>query len=160
MAALARARERRKGALELHRVACLPYTPLTLGNARTYVTPNMYLSRLRACVLVVVVGVAGCGPSGSSGPKVGTLTGTIDNTRGTSIGAGVTVTATDASTMMTYVATTPADGTYTISEVPVGSGTITLSTLPTGCATPPALGYTIVHNGGTKIENITVACMP
>jgi hypothetical protein len=120
----------------------------------------MYLSRLRACVLVVVVGVTGCGPSGSSGPKVGTLTGTIDTTQGTSIGAGVTVTATDASTMMTYVATTPADGSYKISEVPVGSGTITLSTLPTGCPAPPALGYTIVHNGGTKIENITVACMP
>jgi hypothetical protein len=112
---------------------------------------------LRACVLLCMVG---CASSASSGPKVGTITGTVDNSKGAPLGAGVTVTATDDSTKATYVGTTAADSTFKIPNVPVGSGELTLSTLPTGCGVPPALAYTIVNNGGTKVLNLQVVCGP
>jgi hypothetical protein len=117
----------------------------------------MLSKNLRSCVLLCVVG---CASSASSGPKVGTLTGTVDNTKGAPIGAGVTVTATTDDTKMTYVGVTAADGTFKIPNVPVGSGEITLSTLPTGCSVPPALPYTTVNNGGTKVIDLQVVCGP
>jgi hypothetical protein len=117
----------------------------------------MLSMNLRWCALLCVVG---CASSASSGPKVGTLTGTVDNTNGAPIGAGVTVTATKDDTKMTYVGVTAADGTFKIPDVPVGSGVITLGTLPTGCSVPPALAYTTVNNGGTKIIDLIVMCGP
>ena len=106
-------------------------------------------------LLLFVVGCASS--SAASGAKVGTITGTVEDTKGAPL-ASVTVTVTDDASKMTYVGTTGTDGSFKIPEVPVGSGEITLSTLPTGCGVPPAVPYTTTNNGGTKIVNLQVVC--
>lgn len=117
--------------------------------------------------MVLAGGAVSMGTSCITSPKKsgsgsgGTISGTVDSlATGDPIGAGVTVTATDSATGSTAVGTTASNGTYSISGVPIGSGTLTVSTLPSGCGVPPAIDYTVAHNGGSQTDNITVNCSP
>jgi hypothetical protein len=102
---------------------------------------------------------AGSGNTGgSSSAGTGTINGTIDSLGDSApIGAGVTVTATDSATGATFVGTTAANGTYSISDVPSGAGSLLLSNLPSGCTVPGVLTYNET-SGGTLTYNTTVDC--
>lgn len=60
--------------------------------------------------------------------------------------------------------TTSADGSYTVSNVPIGTGasagagSITLSALPATCTNPGSQSYTALAAGGTVTKDIAVIC--
>jgi hypothetical protein len=96
--------------------------------------------------------------SGNSGSGTGTINGAVDSLGdGAPIGAGITVTATDSATGATFVGTTAANGTYSISDVPSGAGSLLLSNLPSGCTVPTVQTYNET-SGGTLTYNIKVDC--
>lgn len=99
-------------------------------------------------------------PKGKGGTGAGgTINGTVDSLGdGAAIGSGVTVTATDSATGSTFVGTTAANGTFSITGVPKGGGTLTVSTVPSGCTAPSIQAYSGETNGGTLTYNITVDC--
>src|ERR1700728_1192696 len=99
------------------------------------------------------------GSTGTGADTGGTISGTVDSASDNApIGAGVTATATDSATGATFVATTAANGTYSIAGVVKGSGTLVLSNLPSGCTVPATINYEGLDNGGTLTYNILVTC--
>ncbi len=56
-----------------------------------------------------------------------------------------------------FTGATAANGSYTISNVGVGSRSVTLANLPAGCVAPAAQNVTVT-NGATSTANFTVTC--
>jgi hypothetical protein len=113
-----------------------------------------------ACVLLVTL--AGCSTSSSptSGPTgSGTLTGKLTSSLGPVLVA-VTVTATPSGSNALPSQFSQEDGTYTITNVPVGGGSIALSTLPAmyNCTQPAPTPYSGMTANGTVTVNILVQC--
>jgi hypothetical protein len=99
------------------------------------------------------------GKGGTGAGAGGTINGTVDSLAdGAAIGAGVTVTATDSATGSTFVGTTAANGTFSITGVPKGGGVLTVTTVPSGCTAPSVQPYSGETNGGTLTYNISVDC--
>lgn len=104
----------------------------------------------RSIIALAMTAVAAAACSAPPGPQAtGSITGTVTSA-GTTPLSGVTVTATPSGGG-NQVATTTANGTYSIGSVPSGSGTVSLSNLPTGC-TAASKPYAVSANGHDVVD--------
>ena len=110
----------------------------------------------RLAVGGLILWLSACGAP--SGPGIGaTFSGTVSNSQGGVINnATVTVTPTGGSALP--AAQTATDGTYTVSDIPIGDGSVTVSNLPGVCAPLATIQYTGAKNGGHRTINFTIAC--
>lgn len=99
------------------------------------------------------------GTSTQTGPQTGSVSGTVSSSAGGGL-AGVQVQATPSGSAALAAVATNATGTYTISNVPVGSGSVTVSGIPTGCTPPASTAYTVSSSGATGTANVVVTCPP
>ncbi len=96
--------------------------------------------------------------------QAGTLTGKVTQGVGGAGIAGVVVAVQPTGGTALATVSTSTDGSYTVTNVPVGSGSsagagsITLSGLPSHCANPGSQAYTGLAAGGTVTKNIAVTC--
>ena len=90
----------------------------------------------------------------------GSVSGTVTQSPGGGVLAGVTLTLTPVGGQALTPVITAASGAYTFGNVPAGTGSIALGTLPAGCTNPGAQAYNGVAAGGTVTRNIVVVCAP
>jgi hypothetical protein len=125
--------------------------------------------RLRFVVtmgMVLAAGAVSMGTSCVTAPKskpsasTGTINGVVDTSNGGPIGAGLNVTATDDATGTRISVNTAADGSFSLTQVPVGTGKLTVGPFGTGsgCSTPAATNYSMTK-AGTLQEIISVTCL-
>ncbi|MBK8250995.1 MAG: PKD domain-containing protein [Gemmatimonadetes bacterium] len=90
-----------------------------------------------------------------NGPPVqtGTILGAVTSPQKGNI-QGATITVSGG-----LSATTAANGSYSVANVPSGSRTVTVSGLPSDCTAPPAQSVTVT-GGGVHTVNFAVTCTP
>jgi PKD repeat protein/sulfur carrier protein ThiS len=102
-----------------------------------------------------------CTPLGAA---TGTVSGRVTRATGGAGIAGVRVVLQPTGGTALAPVTTSADGSYTITNVPIGTGagagtgSVTVSDLPVGCATPSSSPYTGLAAGATVTVPISVTC--
>jgi hypothetical protein len=102
-----------------------------------------------------------CTPLGAA---TGTVSGRVTRSTGGAGIAGATVVLQPTNGAALSPVTTSADGSYTISNVAIGtgasagSGAVAVMDLPVGCATPSSLPYSGLASGGTVTVNVSVTC--
>jgi hypothetical protein len=114
---------------------------------------------LRICAILTGVAVStasSCITPTTPAAQFGAIAGVVSNSQGAIAGASVTAVSDSGGQ---YVATTAANGSYLITNVPDGNGTVSVSVLPAGCTVPNPVSYAVASTDTASIS-ITVTCTP
>jgi hypothetical protein len=113
---------------------------------------------LRICAILTGVAVSTASscitPTNPAAVQFGAIAGVVSSSQGGIAGASVTAVSDSGGQ---YVATTAANGSYLITNVPDGNGTVSVSVLPAGCTVPNAVAYAVASTDTATIS-ITVTC--